>query len=127
MEENKKQNTIKEVIYNHLREGMCKKDSAIMAGISEATFYRWVSEDDSFDSRVEANILEYKHSLIKKVNIAADKDGRLALEVLSRRFPREWGQNNRIDDNENENSIQAIADMLQKVILEEHDLPRIEA
>lgn len=80
----------KENICNYLKEGMFKKDSALMAGISEATLYRWLDDDESFKSRVEASILEYKHTLIKNVNLATVKDGKLALEVLRRRFPKEW-------------------------------------
>lgn len=109
----RKKDETKSKIHEYLKEGLCKKDAAVMSGISEKTFYRWVSEDDSFDSHVEASILEYKHSLIKKVNIAAEKDGRLALEVLSRRFPNEWSVNRIIESDNGEESIQQIAELLQ--------------
>jgi transposase len=91
-EENQIKEQKKNMIYDYLRQGMSKKDAAIMSGISEATFYRWL-EDESFESRVEASILEYKHTLVKNVNISTEKDGRLALEVLKRRYPKEWGEN----------------------------------
>lgn len=109
-----------EKILGYLKDGLCKKDAAMMSGISEKTFYRWVSEDNSFDSEVEASILEYKHSLIKKINIASEKDGRLALEVLSRRFPREWSTKivSGRDDNSRE-SIQRIADAIEGIVLSE--------
>jgi transposase len=84
-------NDTKQAICNSLKEGMFKKDAALLAGISEATLYRWIEEDESFDSRVEASVLEYKRTLIRNVTICAEKDGRLALEVLKRRFPKEWG------------------------------------
>jgi hypothetical protein len=87
MDENQRKEEIKNNICNYLKQGMYKKDSAILVGISEATFYRWTEEDKGFESRVEASILEYKHSLVKIVNACAEKDGRLALEVLRRRFP----------------------------------------
>jgi len=83
---------VKENICSYLKEGLFKKDSAIMAGISEATLYRWLEEDESFKSRVEASILEYKRTLIKNMTVCAEKDGRLALEVLKRRFPKEWSE-----------------------------------
>ncbi|EKD91006.1 MAG: hypothetical protein ACD_30C00052G0024 [uncultured bacterium] len=79
-------------ICNYLRGGLYKKDAAIMAGISEKTFYRWVEEDDSFDSQVEASILEYKHSLIQTLNLNAEKNGMLALQILKIRWPKEWTQ-----------------------------------
>lgn len=71
---------------------MSKKDSALMVGIDESTFYRWIYSDASFASRVEASILEYKHTLVNNVNTIAVNDDRLALEVLKRRFPKEWGR-----------------------------------
>ena len=96
-EENHVKEEKKNKIYDYLKEGMHKKDCASMVGIDESTFYRWIESDASFASRVEAGILEYKHSLVKNVNISAVKDGRLALEVLKRRFPKEWGENAEIN------------------------------
>lgn len=126
MEEKQNQQKTKEGIYAYLKEGLCKKDAALMSGISEKTFYRWVSEDDSFDSRVEASILEYKHSLIKKINIAAEKDGRLALEVLSRRFPNEWSVNRIVESDNGEESIQQIAELLQDAYKKNQHLRKYE-
>lgn len=99
-DENEKKEETKNKIYEYLKEGMFKKDAAIMAGISEATFYRWVEEDESFESHIEASILEFKHSLMKNVNASAVKDGRLALEVLKRRFPKEWNDDSSRQDPE---------------------------
>ena len=93
MQTNMNNDAVKENIYGFLKEGLHKKDAAIMAGIDESTFYRWIESDASFASRVEASILEYKHTLVKNVNTSAIKDGKLALEVLKRRFPKEWGDN----------------------------------
>lgn len=90
---------VKENICSYIKEGLFKKDSAVMAGISEATLYRWIEEDESFKSRVEASVLEYKHTLIKNMTTCAVKDGRLALEVLKRRFPKEWSD--QLTTNEN--------------------------
>lgn len=89
---------MKNKICEYIKAGMHRKDAAVMAGISEATFYRWIESDESFKSRIEASLLEYKHSLIKCVNTCAIKDGRLALEVLKRRFPNEWGENSGFEE-----------------------------
>lgn len=102
MDKEEKIDEIKKDICDFLKEGITKKDAAIMAGISEATFYRWIEENESFKSRVEASILEYKHTLIKNVNTCAEKDGRLALEVLSRRYPKEWGVKTQIEVEEDQ-------------------------
>lgn len=114
METKSKKEKVKLGIYDYLKGGMSKKDSAVMSGISEATFYRWIDEDESFESLVEANILKYKQTLIQNINRAAEKDGRLALEVLTRRFPNEWNPNRVYDRDSDEESIQKIADLLQR-------------
>ena len=77
-------------ICGHLEEGMPQKDAAILSGVSEATFYRWISEKKSFESLVEASLSRYKAKLIKIVNVNSIKDGKLALEVLARRWPGEF-------------------------------------
>lgn len=109
---------IKNKIYEYLKEGMHRKDAANMAGISEATFYRWLESDESFKSRIEANILEYKRSLIHCVNTCAIKDGRLALEVLKRRFPKEWSENSGIEENNDlREGMDKLAEALDAIVL----------
>lgn len=116
VDENQQNASIKTVICGYLKEGMFKKDAAIMAGISEATFYRWIEEDESFKSQVEASILEYKHTLIKNVTTCAAKDGKLALEVLRRKFPKEWDCKRDLEADESyEGSTRQVADLLQKI------------
>lgn len=111
---------VKSNIYKFLENGMFKKDAAMMAGVSESTLYRWIDEDKSFESRVEASILIYKQSLIRKINRAAEKDGRLALEVLSRRFPNEWSANRLNEIEDDEVSIQKIATIIENAYKENH-------
>ena len=119
MEEHQKNEEIKNKIYEYLKEGMFKKDAAIMAGISEATLYRWIEEDESFESRIQAGILEYKHSLVKNITASSVKDGRLALEVLRRRFPREWGNNANLQDNDDhDQSIKKLIETFEKLIFD---------
>lgn len=79
-----------DTICKYLEDGMWFKDACILSGISEETGHRWKREDDSFDSRVEASIINYKSKMIKLVNLGAVKDGRHALEVLRTRWPKEW-------------------------------------
>lgn len=111
MDIDQKQEEIKNNIYEYLKQGMYKKDAAKMAGIDESTLYRWIDSDASFASRVEVSILEYKHSLLKIINSCAEKDGRLALEVLRRRFP----DTEIVEREENEMNGQRIADLLLKM------------
>lgn len=117
-EENQKKEKVKNKICEYLKQGMSKKDAAIMAGISEATFYRWMV-DESFESRAEASILEYKHTLVNNVTKCAEKDGRLALEVLKRRFPNEWGENAHSISQEMDDERKGVVALLEAVYKEE--------
>lgn len=104
MDKDQRNTIIEDAICAYLKEGMYKKDAAIMAGIDESTLYRWIEADASFASRVEASILEYKHSLVQNINTQAKIDGRLALELLKRRFPN--------DNSEEKNDMRASMDRI---------------
>ena len=122
MTKEEKRLKIKDKIYAYLKEGMCKKDAALLAGISEKTFYRWVAENDSFDSRVEANIIKYKASLVEILSHHAEKDWRPAFKILQQRWPDEWGENGKIEtERKNESSSKDIADLLLKIYRDQPD------
>ena len=78
-------------ICRSLESGLCQKDAAILAGISEDTFYTWLKEKSEFSELVGRSLAIYKRKLIRSVNRTIVKDGKLALEVLSRRWPAEYG------------------------------------
>jgi hypothetical protein len=85
------QELVKEIC-NFLEEGLYQKDAARHAGISEDTFYTWINQKPEFSESIELSIARYKLRLIKSVNRTTVKDGKLALEVLARRWPHEYGQ-----------------------------------
>lgn len=104
--------TTKNLIYNYLEEGLYKKDAAVLSGIDESTFYRWIKVDASFACRVQISILKYKRSLITIVNNGAKENPKLALEILRSRW---------IDDDKEEQSKitvsnKVVADMLQEIL-----------
>lgn len=84
------QKVIKEIC-GYLEDGLSQKDAARLAGISESTFYEWVDQKSEFSELVELALSKYKHRLLRFVNKDAVNNGRLALEVLSRRWPKEFG------------------------------------
>lgn len=86
-----KQAVVKEILAS-IEEGLSQKDAAMLAGISEDTFYTWKKEKPEFSELLERAILKYKQKLIGYVNTSAVKDGKLALEVLSRKWPQEFGK-----------------------------------
>lgn len=124
MDENSKTST-KEMICRYLKEGLHKKDAAIMAGVSEPTLYRWLEGDESFKSQVEASVLEYKRSIINNLTRSTEKDGRLALEVLRRRFPSEWGDNVIHMESDNNSSIKTIEQIVDGILEDEDDDPKL--
>ncbi len=117
MDKDQKNTIIEDRICAYLKEGMYKKDAAVMAGVNESTLYRWIEANASFASQVEASILEYKHSLIQNINTQAKTDGRLALEILKRRFPKDLDG----EDKDDSRSLDRIADMMDKILAEPDD------
>jgi len=101
--------TIK-AIEKRIREGASYADAAKASGIDPRTFQTWLakgredtfngrmSEFQHFYQRVEAANLDIKGLLIKRVIKGSAKDPRLALKVLERRFPEEWGLKIKIED-----------------------------
>jgi hypothetical protein len=113
MTEEEKEKTI-EIIEETLRQGMMQKDAATWAGISETTFYEW-AKDRSFRSRVESATLAYKRELIERVRLGAKADPRLALEVLSRRWPDEWSGKLNVEVTSPEDKIKRVMDLIEGV------------
>jgi transposase-like protein len=100
----------KQLILSYLEEGLLKKDAAALAGINESTFYRWVESDASFASQVQVSVLKYKRSLIQDINTSTKKDGRLALEILRRRWP-----NDGFEEDDTQRSTKRIAELVQAI------------
>ena len=80
-----------------LEEGSIQKDAAVLGGISEPTFYEWLHKYPEFSERVKHAVSTYRNKLIKIVNVNSIKNGRLALEVLSRRWPEDWAQLQKVE------------------------------
>ena len=79
-------------ICSNVASGLSQKDSAILSGISEDTFYTWRKDKSEFSESLERAVIQYKESLVSKMNSFMFKDGKLALEVLARKWPSEYGK-----------------------------------
>ena len=77
-------------IIRYLGYGCSKDDAARAAGIDPATFYRWQSSNRDFCDRVTRACEAVKPKLIELVRKGAEKDPRMALAMLERRYPEEW-------------------------------------
>lgn len=114
----------KDTICGYLKEGLYKRDAALMAGIDESTLYRWIKEDASFASRLEASILEYKRSLIQNVNKVAENNAGVALQILKTRWPDDWAKP-QFEEKSNTNIHQLVADLWQIIFKQEHEIEKL--
>ena len=81
---------IRNEIKNNLENGILEEDVGQLSGSSKSTYFRWKKEVKGFDEFCEKAILTYKKKLINAVNLGTIKDGKLALEMLERRWPDQW-------------------------------------
>jgi hypothetical protein len=102
-------------ILKMLENGITQKDAAVLAGITERTWHRWKQENVSIVSRVEASILKYKQSLIQIVNVGCLKDPKLALELLARKYPNEYGTKQQVELIDPEAQIQRMMNIIDGV------------
>lgn len=78
----------------HLSKGLFRKRACAAAGISEDAFSLWCKSDPDFAQRVsdaEASYQRFLLDIVERELVESPTSGKLALELLARRFPREWG------------------------------------
>ena len=98
-----------------LENGVCQRDAAQLIGISEDTFYEWKNTKSEFSESVERAILMYKFRLIQVVNVGTVKNPRLALEILARKWPSEWGEKQMIQNYERpEDKLERVMDLIKE-------------
>ena len=90
--------------------GSSYADAAKVAGIDPRTFQTWLakgredleagkaSDYQHFYHRVEVANQDIKSVLIGRVMAGSRRDPRLALKILERRFPEDWGLKIKIED-----------------------------
>ena len=73
--------------------GAARVHAAEYGGVSKETFYQWMNTKPDFVDAVTRAEVAHRMSLLaiikKQVN---EGDGRLALDVLGRRYPQEYGK-----------------------------------
>lgn len=84
--------TLKEIRIG-LKDGLSRKDSCVIGGISEETFYAWMREKPEFSENVLKWEIQGKHLDIKRLNIAG-KNGNVAAITfkLKCRWPEEFSE-----------------------------------
>lgn len=94
----------KEDIVKALRAGNSRRDSALYAGISEQTFYSWMSRgrdgEPLYVEFLEAVEKAEAQSVVRNVAIiqrAAEETWQAAAWWLERKRPDDWGRRQRMD------------------------------
>ena len=72
-----------------LSRGVSIVEACHTLGISRATYYRHLKADPTFEHQVERARMMVSIELFKIVRDA--KDGRAAMWLLEKRYPRDWG------------------------------------
>lgn len=73
-------------ICDHIKNGLTKKDAAILSGITEQSIYDWINKYSSFSQSVKKAEVDAKNDMIKIIRLTAkgwkDKDtGKVTLPV----------------------------------------------
>lgn len=95
---------IRNAILIWMRQGSYARAAAESVGVGETTLYRWLEEGER-DAKAEVDSPKREFweaftraraagevGLVADVRSLAKKDGRLALEMLARRNPKQWGR-----------------------------------
>jgi len=96
-----KSDQARQELLDNLRTGMSIKAAATQAGINESTHYRWINESEEWALEVQAAIRFSEAVLLAKLDRCADmkEDWRAYAWRLSRRFPKEYGDQKQVDLN----------------------------
>lgn len=105
----------KEDIVKALKAGNSRRDSALYAGISEATFYSWMARgregEPLYAEFLEAVEKAEAQSVVRNVAIiqrAAEETWQAAAWWLERKRPDDWGRRQRMDIGTNKEELEVV-------------------
>ena len=115
---------IKAVILENLRTGMTIKAAALLASISEKTFYNWRDADEVFLKQCEEAVRFAEAVLLERVKqLAMDKmDWRAFAWILEKRFPDDYGkrQELKVESSQSSDGTAEVLAMLEQVKVMKH-------
>jgi len=85
-------NNLKTIIYAAVKRGLSYKDTCMLAGISESSFYNWLRTRPDFKKQIEYNKVHGKLELIRAVADKRLEDWRAAAWLLSHKYPAEFSE-----------------------------------
>ena len=81
-----------QVVLEALRSGLGFAAAAGLLGISRQTLLAYRRRNPDFDDACIKATAQHEYGLVRIANEGAADDARLALELLSRRYPSKWSQ-----------------------------------
>lgn len=87
-----------------VRSGLSHEDAIGLTGVASSTFYRWLKRGEAaledgrktkyseFAKELRRAELEAKARKIQVVEKSAVQDPKMALELLARKYPKEWAR-----------------------------------
>jgi len=115
----KTKTAVKEEILENLRTGMTIKAAALLASISEKTFYNWRDADEVFLKQCEEAVRFAEAVLLERVKqLAMDKmDWRAFAWILEKRFPDDYGkrQELKVESTQSSDGTAEVLAMLEQV------------
>lgn len=83
-------------IEKNLNLGVSLKGAAAAAGSTEVTIHAWKRKDPAVAEMIDRACSESESTLVQLAADGCKKDGRIALMMLERRFPDQWGRIDRM-------------------------------
>ena len=115
----KTKTAVKAEILENLRTGMTIKAAALLASISEKTFYNWRDADEVFLKDCEEAVRFAEAVLLERVKqLAMDKmDWRAFAWILEKRFPDDYGkrQELKVESTQSSDGTAEVLAMLEQV------------
>lgn len=81
-----------QTVLEALRSGLGFAAAAGLLGVTRQTLLTYRKRNPDFDDACVRATAEHEYSLVRIANEGAADDARLALELLSRRYPSKWSQ-----------------------------------
>lgn len=102
-----KPRAVRDELLANLREPMSIKAACALSGISEATYYKWLDQDEdgAWTEEVEAAKRFSEPVMVSRLKSLGEEkaDWRAYAWILERRFPQEWGAKQEIELNQTTN------------------------
>ncbi len=85
------------IILEALGSGMTQRDASLLAGISEDTLCLWKRNNSEFSEQMGQKLIEHKQKLIKRIELAGEKDWKATAWILERKYKNDWSSTARYD------------------------------